>query len=396
MARDTASRTSGGWPDERARTHEASDTRSGSAREAFAGPRGGGFGGSATQVNDSHDRYAFGGGNGRGAATDDFEARDPGKARGRHGATAVPGETRGAHDAAGHNVNQVERLLSLAAGGALAWWGLKRRDVTGLGAGVMGGMLVERGVSGQCNVYEALGVSSAGGSTERITRLHGGEGTVDASRATKIERAFTINDRTPDELYAYWRKLENLPRIFRHLESVRELDARRSHWKAKGPAGVSVEWDAEIVNEVPGRIIAWKSIAGARVPNAGAVNFREAPGGRGTEVKVTLEYEPPAGKLGVAVARLFGEEPAIQVREDLRRFKALMEAGEIPVSENPGQGERARQSFDAEVNRGVTGGDVKGLQREALADAHQPRHQPTPADATRGANTTHDYQEPRS
>jgi uncharacterized membrane protein len=134
-------------------------------------------------------------------------------------------------------------------------------------------MLVERGVSGRCSVYDALGVSSAG-HAERVVRQHGGEATVDASRAIKIERAFTINDRTPEELYAYWRKLENLPRIFGHLESVRELDARRSHWVAKAPAGTSVSWDAEIVNEVPGRIIAWKSLAGSRIPNAGAVNFR--------------------------------------------------------------------------------------------------------------------------
>jgi hypothetical protein len=96
------------------------------------------------------------------------------------------------------------------------------------------------------------------------------------------------------------------------------------------------------------------------------------------------------------VARLFGEEPAIQVREDLRRFKALQEAGEIPVSENPGQGPRAKGTFDAEVNRGATGGDVRGLQQEAAADAHQPRHQPPPSDDARGKNATHDYKEPRA
>jgi hypothetical protein len=126
------------------------------------------------------------------------------------------------------------------------------------------------------------------------------------------------------------------------------------------------------------------------------VNFRAAPGGRGTEIKVSLEYEPPAGKLGAAVARLFGEEPSIQVREDLRRFKALQEAGEIPVSENPGQGKRARKTFDASVNRGDTGGDVRGLQRRAAGDAHQPRHQPPPGDDARGRNSTHDYKEPRA
>jgi hypothetical protein len=147
---------------------------------------------------------------------------------------------------------------------------------------------------------------------------------------------------------------------------------------------------------VPGELIAWRSVEGSQIPNAGAVNFRRAPGGRGTEIKVSLEYEPPAGKLGAAVARLFGEEPSIQVREDLRRFKALQEAGEIPVSENPGQGKRARKTYDARVNRGATGGDVRGLQREAADAAHQPRHQPPPADDMRGRNTTDEYVEPRT
>lgn len=329
----------------------------------------------------------------RGDAAYGDDARDPRKAHGRHGATAHPDD---AHDNDGHNVASVERLLSLAAGGALAWWGLKRRDSTGLGAGVVGGFLVERGMSGRCMVYDALGVNTAGQRADEPMRLHGAEATVDAAKATKIERAFTVMDRTPDELFAYWRKLENLPRIFRHLERVRELDARRSRWTAKGPAGISAEWDAEIVNEIPGKLLAWKSLPGSRIPNAGSIHFRAVPPNRGTEIRVVLEYEPPAGKLGVAVARLFGEEPAIQVREDLRRFKALMEAGELPVSYNWGQPNPGPRSFDAQVNRGVTGGDVRGLQREAAESAHEPRHQPQPADEMRGRNTTHDYQEPRA
>jgi hypothetical protein len=136
-------------------------------------------------------------------------------------------------------------------------------------------------------------------------------------------------------------------------------------------------------------VLGWKSLPGSSVPNAGSVNFREAPGGRGTEVRVSLEYEPPAGKLGVAIARaLGGEEPSIQVREDLRRYKALMETGELPVSEIPGRGGRARDSFDVRVSTGQTGADVQEVQQRATREAHEPRHVPPVADAVRGANTT--------
>ncbi len=318
--------------------------------------------------------------------------RDPGKTKGKHGATAEDGATEGPAT----NVNTVERLLSVAAGGALAAYGFKRKDLGGLAAGVLGGILVERGVTGHCVAYDALGLTSTDRNgdaelphrAEGLTRQRGGAASVDAKKAEKVEQAFTIFNRMPGELYDYWRKLENLPHILRHLESVTELDNRRSHWVAKAPAKQTVEWDAEIVNDVPGEIIAWRSLPGATVPNAGAVTFREVAGGRGTEVKVELSYEPPAGKLGVLVAKLFGEEPNIQVREDLRRYKELMEAGELPVSYNPGQGPPPQQTFDARVNRGATGGNVRGPQQTAVDTAHQAEHVPTPPDAVRGSNTT--------
>jgi uncharacterized membrane protein len=333
------------------------------------------------------------GDHGRGTARGNAQGADRDKRHGQHGATARDGEEERAHA----NVNGIERLLSVAAGGALAAYGLKRKDWAGLAAGVVGGALVERGVSGHCMVYDAAGLTSAADEGHRfagphraegVTRQHGGSATVDAKKAKRVTQTFTIFGRMPGELYDYWRNLENLPRILQHLKSVKETDARRSHWVAKAPAGLTVEWDAEIINDVPGEIIAWRSLAGASVPNAGSVNFREAPAGRGTEVKVSLDYEPPLGKLGVAVAKMFGEEPSVQVREDLRRYKALMEAGEIPVSEVPGQGKRARTTFDAQVNRGATGGAVKGLQQDAAGDSHQAVHQPPPADQMRGANST--------
>jgi uncharacterized membrane protein len=155
--------------------------------------------------------------------------------------------------------------------------------------------------------------------------------TVNARKSVKVERAVTIEaDR--QALYDFWRNFENLPRFMEHLESVRVQTPTRSHWTAKAPAGKSVEWDAEIINEIPGSLIAWKSLPGTGVPNAGSVHFTDAPGGRGTIVKVVMDVEPPAGKLGVIVARLFGEDPDREVREDLRKFKQLMETGEITTS----------------------------------------------------------------
>jgi uncharacterized membrane protein len=147
--------------------------------------------------------------------------------------------------------------------------------------------------------------------------------------ATKV---LTIN-RPPAEVYGFWRDLENLPRFMRHLESVTTTAPGRSRWKVKGPAGTTVEWDAEIVEDRPSEVIAWRSLPGASVENGGFVRFRPAPGRKATEVKVHLEYHPPGGRLGSAIASLFGEEPGQQLQEDLRRFKQVMETGEIARSD---------------------------------------------------------------
>ena len=142
-----------------------------------------------------------------------------------------------------------------------------------------------------------------------------------------------IVNSTPDEVYEFWRKFENLPRFMRHLESVEDLGGGRSHWVAKGPAGMHVEWDATIVADDPGKVITWRSLEDADVDNAGAVRFEAAPGGRGTIVRVNLEYSPMGGVIGSAFAKLFGEEPEQQMDDDLRRFKQVMEVGEVVVSE---------------------------------------------------------------
>jgi len=142
-----------------------------------------------------------------------------------------------------------------------------------------------------------------------------------------VARSITVR-LSPEEVYAFWRRLENLPRFMEHLESVRTIDERHSHWRARGPAGVSVEWDAQIVIDRPNELIVWRSLPGSAVSNSGQVRFVRAPGDRGTEVHVELIYRPPAGKLGVAVAKLLGEEPAQQVATDLRRLKQVLETGE--------------------------------------------------------------------
>jgi uncharacterized membrane protein len=146
----------------------------------------------------------------------------------------------------------------------------------------------------------------------------------------ELQASVTVNKST-EEAFAFWRDLTNLPRFMQHLESVTVLDGSdtRTHWVAKAPLGTSVSWDAEITSEEPGRRLAWRSLPGSRIDNSGTVHFAEAPGDRGTEVKVVLHYDVPGGRLGRAVARLVGENPVQQVRDDLRRFKQVIETGDI-------------------------------------------------------------------
>lgn len=159
-----------------------------------------------------------------------------------------------------------------------------------------------------------------------------------ASGAIHVTQSVTIN-RPVSEVYDYWRDLENLPTFMAHLESVHVINGT-SKWKARGPAGLSIEWDAEVILDHPNESIAWRSLKGTSVPNQGVVRFQAAPANRGTEVLVTLQYEPPAGALGAAVAGLFGEEPSQQVAGDLRRLKQVLETGEVVHS-------------DASIHRGM-------------------------------------------
>ena len=224
------------------------------------------------------------------------------------------------------NVGQTERVASTIGGAALALYGLTRGSLGGVALALIGGSLVYRGTTGHCSMYQALGVDTA--------QNRAG---VAGNRGIKVEKSVLVN-KSPEELYRFWHNFENLPRFMNHLESVQVRDDRRSHWVAKAPLGTTVEWDAEIINEKENELIAWRSLEGADVNNAGSVRFQPARGGRGTEVKISLEYDPPAGVVGAAIAKLFGEEPSQQVEEDLRRFKQLMETGTIPTTEGQPSG----------------------------------------------------------
>jgi uncharacterized membrane protein len=217
------------------------------------------------------------------------------------------------------NVGRRERWISAVAAAALTAYALRRRRgrATIL---PLAGALLSRAVSGRCPVNQMLARNSAlDEPTSPVTSVRRGEG-------VRVDERIVLN-RARSEVYRFWRDLANLPRFMDHLESVTVLDEARSHWVAKGPAGTRVEWDAVIHHEIPNELIAWRSLEGSQVNNAGSVHFSPTENGD-TEVRVVLRYDPPAGKAGATVAWLFGEEPSGQVAEDLRRLKQVVEATE--------------------------------------------------------------------
>ena len=205
------------------------------------------------------------------------------------------------------NVGPVERWASLAAGTALLGMGVKRRSLSLLFGG---GVLFFRGATGFCPVYGAL-------------RSRG--------REVKIEKTISVF-RPPREVFAMWRNLENLPRFMSHLESVKADDDKRSHWVARIAAPARLEWDAVIDEEHENESISWQSAPGSDVEQAGSVYFRAVPGRNATEVRVVLSYKPPAGAVGAEVAKFLSTITDHQIKEDLRCFKAIVEAGERPTT----------------------------------------------------------------
>jgi uncharacterized membrane protein len=176
-------------------------------------------------------------------------------------------------------------------------------------------------------------------------------------------KSTTTVTRSPEEVYAFWQRLDRLPTFMAHVDDVSVTGARRSHWKASAPFGRDVEWDAETTDDIPGERIAWRSLDGADVPTSGEVRFVSAPGGRGTEVHVTVSYEMPGGALGKAAAKYFGEEPSQQLDDDLRRFKQVIETGEVIRSDGAPRGKQARGEFPQRPARPLTDDELK----EALA-----------------------------
>jgi uncharacterized membrane protein len=239
------------------------------------------------------------------------------------------------------NVADMERWASAIGGAALTAFGfkqLKERSPAGAALAAAGSALIFRGATGHCHVYEAAGINTARDRDDTRASLSG-------TRGTNVEEVVTIN-ADADALYAFWRRFSLLPRFMANVVSVAEIDDRRSRWTVKAPAGRTVEWDAEIINEIPGEVIAWRTLAGADVVSAGSVRFTALPRGRGTEVRVRLQYSPPAGKVGAAAAWLLGHDPASVIREDLRRFKQLMEAGEVPTIDGQPRGKQSILNYD--------------------------------------------------
>jgi uncharacterized membrane protein len=230
------------------------------------------------------------------------------------------GDVRESLVRSGCNISAFERWASIAAGAALALYGVSVRRRTGWLLAAFGGMLVQRGATGHCHTYELFGVNTAGTRSDTRRALSG-------SRGVNVEERIIIN-RPREELYRFWRNLENLPRFMTHLESVERLTDTLSRWRAKGPGGTIVEWNAETINDISNELIAWRSIEHSDVVSAGSVHFEEAGRGR-TRLRVRLQYSPPGGKVGAAVASVLGSDAAAEIRSDLMRFKRLIESGDI-------------------------------------------------------------------
>ena len=222
------------------------------------------------------------------------------------------------------NVGNAERIASVVGGALLAYYGLRKPNAGGVAMAAAGGALLFRGATGYCPVNEALGRDSSSGKSISID----------------ITRSLTIR-RPRAEVYQFWRQLENLPQFMEHLQDVRQLGPKQSHWVARIPKGVgTVEWDADIIQEEPGSLIAWRSLPGSDVDNAGEVRFKDAPAGRGTVVQATISYRPPVGVVGGSLAKLLNPAFQVMVKNDLRRFKQLMETGEIITIEGQPAGKR--------------------------------------------------------
>jgi uncharacterized membrane protein len=235
---------------------------------------------------------------------------------------ALDQDRRGARSV---NMGETERWVSLLIGGGLVALGLKQGIRDGLMLAITGGALLYRGVTGQCPLYKVAGIDTSSTRPRSVVSVPHGRG-------VKVESSVLI-DKSAEELYAFWRDLENLPRFMDNLVSVKSQGDQRSHWVVKTIGNAEISWDAEIVNDIPNELIAWRTVENSDIDHAGSVRFE--PTGSVTRVKVTMEYRPPAGKLGLGLAKLFGQEPQQMIESDLRRFKQLMESAQIASARQP-------------------------------------------------------------
>jgi uncharacterized membrane protein len=235
------------------------------------------------------------------------------------------------------NLATGERVISVLGGAALSVYGLRNiKSPSGIGMLLGGTFLLVRGISGYCAISQALHRNTANKKPS----------------AMEVTTTLLIN-RPRYEVYAYWRTLGNLPRFMKHLKEVTEVDDRRSRWAAEIPGGLgSVSWEAEITEDISGEIIAWRSLPGSTIDNAGEVKFKDAPGNKGTEVRATISYRLPAGELGSLAGKLFNPAVKQMIMDDLRRFKRILETGESPVSERTTNTETPAGSFEGHVLQG--------------------------------------------
>lgn len=273
------------------------------------------------------------------------------------------------------NVGYNERILSAALGGYLLSSGLgnlTRNPLSGLVKTVLGGFLVYRGTSGNCPMYSAMGKTKGVAHTQAIN----------------IRTSLIVN-KPKDEVYAFWRKLENLPLFMKHLASVTEIDQKHSHWEATIPGNIGkIKWNAEIVKEEPGSMIGWQSIPNATIHNAGKVVFNDAMGGQGTELEVVISYTPPAGELGSGVAKMLNPMFEKIIRQDVMNFKEYIETKH---NAKTGATNTASNAMASTMSSGNSGGMATGSMGSTGGGSGSMAHTPggNPATGATGTGTQH-------
>lgn len=231
------------------------------------------------------------------------------------------------------NIGKAERITSVIGGGILATLGLRNiRERNGIVMALAGGFLVMRGLTGFCAVSKLLNRNTAR----------------KKAAAIEVTGALMIN-KPREEVYAYWRNLGNLPNFMEHLEEVVVHDENRSAWKARIPGGIAtISWEAEITADEPGSYLSWCSLPGSVVDNAGEVRFIDAPEGRGTHVYAEITYRLPAGDVGAVVGKMFNPVVEQLVREDIRRFKNILEGDEATSAEVQPSGRKGSRTRSRE------------------------------------------------